>query len=164
MIEHNQIDQNTYVHNDSDDAETSKRIPLLLVTHGHLGAAFIEAMEDVAGIQKDVKSFHISAEDDLDEKKEELACILRNYQDRPGVLILTDMFGGIPSNMAMSEAGVLKNVELISGVNLPMLVKLVNLREKDVLSLHELALEAENRGRHYINLASNVLKSSAGKA
>jgi PTS system mannose-specific IIA component len=136
-------------------------IPLLLVTHGHLGSALIEAMEETIGPQKLVKCFDIEAEDDLDEKKEELACIVKNHFNDKGLLILTDLFGGIPSNMAMNiveNSAKRKMMDLVSGVNLPMLVKIASLRDQDDMDVHILAKKAEDIGRKYINIASDLLE------
>ena len=129
-------------------------IGLVLVTHGALARAFIAALEHVVGPQKNVATVCIEAEDDMEARRREILDAVRAVNDGSGVVLMTDMFGGTPSNLAIS---VMKetNVEVITGVNLPMLIKFASLREGSTLTT--LVTAIQEAGRKYINVASGLL-------
>ena len=129
-------------------------IGLVLVTHGKLAQEFIAAMEHVVGPQKNVKAVCIGPEDDMEERRSEIIDSVAKVDNGQGVAILTDMFGGTPSNLAISVLDQGK-VEVIAGINLPMLIKLASLRGS--ASLTEAVRQAQEAGRKYINVASQLL-------
>jgi len=128
-------------------------IGLVLVTHGHLADELISAMEHVVGPQEKVKAICIGADDNMDQRRSQILSATKNVSTKEGVIIATDMFGGTPSNLAISIMGEEK-VEIISGINLPMLVKFASCREKG--NLHECALRVQEAGRKYINIVSRM--------
>ena len=133
-------------------------IGLVLVTHGHLATEFVIAMEHVVGPQKAIAAIGIGARDDMEERRREIADCVANVDSGEGVIILTDLFGGTPSNLAISlmERG---KVEVIAGVNLPMLIRLDGARKSmDIVSAITAAKEA---GQKYISVASEILGSEA---
>jgi len=133
-------------------------IGLVLVTHGHLATEFVIAMEHVVGPQKAIAAIGIGARDDMEERRREIADCVANVDSGEGVIILTDLFGGTPSNLAISlmERG---KVEVIAGVNLPMLIRLDGARKSmDIVSAITAAKEA---GQKYISVASEILGSDA---
>jgi|TARA_R100001244_G_scaffold20643_12_gene21808 PTS system mannose-specific IIA component len=133
-------------------------IGLVLVTHGHLATEFVIAMEHVVGPQKAIAAIGIGARDDMEERRQEIADCVAKVDSGEGVIILTDLFGGTPSNLAISlmEKG---KVEVIAGVNLPMLIRLDGARKSmDVVSAIAAAKEA---GQKYISVASEILGSDA---
>jgi PTS system mannose-specific IIA component len=133
-------------------------IGLVLVTHGHLATEFVIAMEHVVGAQKAIAAIGIGARDDMEERRQEIADSVAKVDSGDGVIILTDLFGGTPSNLAISlmEKG---KVEVIAGVNLPMLIRLDGARKcMDIVSAIAAAKEA---GRKYISVASEILGSDA---
>ena len=130
-------------------------IGLVLVTHGQLAEAFRYAVEHVVGPQKNFETISIGADDDSARRRSDIINAVARADTGTGVVVLTDMFGGTPSNLAISvmEAG---RVEVIAGMNLPMLIKLTSVRKADNMSG---ALdEAQAAGRKYINVASQVLR------
>lgn len=129
-------------------------IGLVLVTHGKLAQEFIAAMEHVVGPQQNVKAVCIGPEDDMEERRTEIIQSVAKVDNGKGVAILTDMFGGTPSNLAISVLDQGK-VEVIAGINLPMLIKLASLRGSATLT--EAVREAQEAGRKYINVASQLL-------
>ncbi|MEO9633884.1 MAG: PTS sugar transporter subunit IIA [Parasphingorhabdus sp.] len=133
-------------------------IGLVLVTHGHLATEFVIAMEHVVGAQKSIAAIGIGAHDDMEERRQEIADCIAKVDSGEGVIILTDLFGGTPSNLAISlmEKG---KVEVIAGVNLPMLIRLDGARKcMDIVSAISAAKEA---GQKYISVASEILGSDA---
>jgi PTS system mannose-specific IIA component len=129
-------------------------IGLVIVTHGRLALELISALEHVVGPQVNITGVCIGPDDDMEERR---ALILRSVADAEegnGVVLLTDMFGGTPSNLAISIMDQ-ANVEVIAGVNLPMLIKLASVRQTE--SLEEAAQSAQEAGRKYINIASRLL-------
>jgi mannose PTS system EIIA component len=129
-------------------------IGLVLVTHGRLAEEFIHALEHVVGKQTQMEAICIGPEDRMDHRRADIADSIARVDEGAGVMVLTDMFGGTPSNLAISllEEG---KVEVVAGLNLPMLVKLARVR-KDC-NLHKAASAAQDAGRKYINIASQVL-------
>ena len=130
-------------------------IGLVLVTHGRLAEELIAATEHVVGAQRGVRAICIGPDDDMEQRRKDILQAVGDVDDGGGgVILLTDMFGGTPSNLAISiidEA----NVEVIAGVNLPMLIKLASVRESE--SLKEAVTSAQDAGRKYINVASALL-------
>jgi len=129
-------------------------IGLVLVTHGGLAHEFRLALEHVVGPQNQMDTISIGPDDDMEKRRLEILKAVAGVNTGSGVILLTDMFGGTPSNLAISvmEAG---SIEVVAGVNLPMLIKLASIRGDDDM---ELALvEAQESGRKYINVASQVL-------
>ena len=134
-------------------------IGVVLVTHGRLAAEFIEALEHVVGEpQKNMAAVCIGPDDDMEKRRREIVDSVARADEGDGVVLLTDMFGGTPSNLAISvlDQG---RVEVIAGVNLPMLIKLVGLRNSG--SLATAVAEAQRAGRKYINVASQLLTDKA---
>ena len=134
-------------------------IGLVLVTHGHLAVEFRSAMEHVVGPQDNVEAIAIGPDDDMEQRRTDIMSAIGRADSGDGVILLTDMFGGTPSNLAISvmESA---NVEVLAGVNLPMLIKLASVR--DCKTLKEAAEEAQEAGRKYINVASDVLFGESG--
>jgi len=129
-------------------------IGVVIVTHGHLAQAFVAAAEHVLGPQRQMAAIAIGPEDDMATRRRDILEAVRGVDDGEGVIILTDMFGGTPSNLAISVMNETK-VEVIAGVNLPMLIKLAVERERAPLA--KTAALAQEAGRHYIRLASAEL-------
>ncbi len=129
-------------------------IGLVLVTHGGLAAEFRAALEHVVGPQQQIETVSIGPEDDVECRRRDIVDAVAKVDDGSGVILLTDMFGGTPSNLAISvmETG---RVEVIAGTNLPMLIKLASVRPDR--SLADAVNEAREAGRKYINVASQVL-------
>ncbi|WP_159586776.1 MULTISPECIES: PTS sugar transporter subunit IIA [Chelativorans] len=129
-------------------------IGIVLVTHGRLAEEFRHAVEHVVGPQENLETVSIGAEDDMEQRRRDIVDAVSRADTGAGVIILTDMFGGTPSNLAISvmDAG---RVEVVAGMNLPMLIKLSSVRAGNdmVLALEE----AQTAGRKYINVASQVL-------
>ena len=133
-------------------------IGLVLVTHGRLASEFIVAMEHVVGPQEKVAAICIGPDDDMEERRGQIAQAIKAVDDGTGVIVLTDLFGGTPSNLAISLMKSDK-IEVIAGVNLPMLIRLEGARKAvDVRSAVAAAREA---GRKYISVASEILGEAA---
>ena len=130
-------------------------IGIVLVTHGRLAAEFIAALEHVVGPQRSIGAICIGPDDDMEQRRKDILEGVAAVDEGDGVVLLTDMFGGTPSNLAISVMDA-ANVEVIAGVNLPMLIKLASVREGS--SLSAAANSAQKAGRQYINLASGLLK------
>ncbi|MBO6717111.1 MAG: PTS sugar transporter subunit IIA [Rhizobiaceae bacterium] len=129
-------------------------IGIVLVTHGQLAEEFRHAVEHVVGPQENLETVSIGADDDMEQRRRDIMAAVKKAGAGSGVIILTDMFGGTPSNLAISlmKPG---SVEVVAGVNLPMLIKLTSVRRNDNMAA---ALEeAQAAGRKYINVASQVL-------
>ncbi len=129
-------------------------IGMVLVTHGRLAAELVAALEHVVGPQDAVVSVCIGPDDDMEKRRKEILTGIASVDDGSGVVLLTDMFGGTPSNLAIS---VLEkaNVEVIAGVNLPLLIKLASVRKTE--SLADAVASAQEAGRKYISVASGLL-------
>ncbi len=125
-------------------------IGLVLVTHGRLGEEFIAALEHVVGKQMQAKAISIGPEDDMTQRRDEILAAVKSVETGKGVIVLTDMFGGTPSNLAISIMEHAK-VEVVSGVNLPMLIKFASARASE--TLHNAAVQAQDAGKKYINIA-----------
>lgn len=129
-------------------------IGLVVVTHGKLALEFIAATEHVVGKQKDIEAICIEPDDDMERRREDILAAVQRVDSGGGVALLTDMFGGTPSNLAISIMGKVP-VEVVAGINLPMMVKLASIRSATPLA--EAVLVAQEAGRKYINVASNLL-------
>jgi len=129
-------------------------IGVVLVTHGRLAQEFIDALVHVVGPQQNIAAVCIGPDDDMDQRRREIVESVAAVDGGKGVVLLTDMFGGTPSNLAISvlDQG---RIEVVAGVNLPMLIKLASLRGKE--SLATVITEAQAAGRKYINVASQLL-------
>ena len=130
-------------------------IGLVLVTHGGLADEFLAAMEHIVGPQEQIEVISIGAEDDMDQRRADIVSAVEKADSGKGVILLTDMFGGTPSNLAISLLDN-KMVEVVAGLNLPMLIKLASVRVDK--SLNEAADDAQSAGRKYINTASRLLQ------
>lgn len=133
-------------------------IGIVVVSHGRLADEFVSAAEHVLGPQDQMRAVAIGPNDDMEEKRADIIEAVRSVDRGEGVVILTDMFGGTPSNLAISVINQVKT-EVIAGVNLPMLIKLAEVRGR--VSLPEAALAAQEAGRRYIRVASVELAGSA---
>lgn len=131
-------------------------IGLILVTHGRLADELKAAMEHVVGPQDKVLTVCIGPDDHIEARRNQIHDSIASVDDGDGVIVLTDMFGGTPSNLAMSMMG-REGVEVLSGVNLPMLVKLAKTRSAK--SLSDCVLSAQAAGRKYITAASHIMPS-----
>jgi PTS system mannose-specific IIA component len=134
-------------------------IGMVLVTHGRLAAEFIDALEHILGPQENVAAICIGPDDDMEQRREDILRSVAEVDDGDGAVVLTDMFGGTPSNLAISIMKEAK-VEVIAGVNLPMLIKLSDMREGH--SMAEAVEQAQESGRKYINVASSLLGEKGG--
>lgn len=129
-------------------------IGIVLVTHGNLADEFLSAMQHVVGQQQQIATACIGPNDDMNERREDILAKVKDVDSGEGVIVLTDMFGGTPSNLAISIMDKV-NVEVIAGINLPMLVKLNTLRKEK--SLKEAVVGAKDAGIKYITIASELL-------
>lgn len=133
-------------------------IGLVLVTHGRLAEEFVVAMEHVVGKQEKIASICIGPEDDMEGRRADIAAAIASVDSGRGVIVLSDLFGGTPSNLAISlmEAG---RIEVIAGINLPMLIRLGSARK--TMKVTEAVAAARDAGRKYITVASEVLGEAA---
>ena len=132
-------------------------IGLVIVTHGGLASEFLAAMEHVVGPQRGVAAICIGPEDDMELRRADIAAAVARVDDGAGVILLTDLFGGTPSNLAISllKAG---EIEVIAGVNLPMLIRLESARKS--MNIVEAVSAARDAGQKYISIASELLGST----
>ena len=133
-------------------------IGLVLVTHGRLASEFITAMEHVVGPQESIEGICIDADDDMEARRADIAAAIAKVDGGKGVIILTDLFGGTPSNLAIS---LMKSdqIEVIAGVNLPMLIRLEGARK--AMGVRAAVAAAREAGRKYISVASEILGEAA---
>lgn len=133
-------------------------IGLVLVTHGQLAAEFVRAMEHVLGPQAAIVPICIGPEDDMEARRGDIAAAIATVDAGRGVIVLTDLFGGTPSNLAISlmEPG---RIEVIAGVNLPMLIRLEGARK--MMKVQAAVAAARDAGKKYISVASEVLGAAA---
>lgn len=129
-------------------------IGLVIVTHGDLAKEFLAALEHVHGPQKQVAAIPIDPNDDMETRRNEILEAVKDVDSGQGAILLTDMFGGTPSNLAISVMEQTK-VEVVAGVNLPMLIKLTSIRGDS--NMEEAISEAQEAGRKYISVASKIL-------
>lgn len=131
-------------------------IGLVIVTHGRLAVEFISAMEHVVGPQANVQAVCIGAEDDMEARREDIRSAAAKVDDGEGVIILTDMFGGTPSNLSISLLNE-GHMEVIAGANLPMLIRLASVRRTKDLA--DAVAAAQEAGQKYIHVASQLLSA-----
>lgn len=133
-------------------------IGMILVTHGHLAEEFVQAMEHVVGHQEAVMTVCIGPNDDMERRRNEIRDAIAKVDSGEGAIILTDLFGGTPSNLAISlmQAG---KVEVIAGINLPMLIRLAGARK--TMKIDAAIVAAREAGRNYITIASEFLGQDA---
>ena len=133
-------------------------IGLVLVTHGRLAEEFVTAMEHVVGPQRAIATVCIGPNDDMEARRAEIAAAIVRVRGEQGVILLTDLFGGTPSNLAISlmEPG---SVEVIAGINLPMLIRLESARRS--MTVRDAVRAAKEAGQKYISVASELLGTSA---
>jgi len=133
-------------------------IGLVLVTHGRLAIEFVTAMEHVVGPQSAIEPICIGPDDDMEARRTDIAAAIAKVDEGRGVIVLTDLFGGTPSNLAISlmETG---RVEVIAGINLPMLIRLEGARR--TMNVVGAVAAARDAGRKYISVASEVLGEAA---
>jgi mannose PTS system EIIA component len=146
------------VHRGRDWDNKQRMIGLVLVTHGRLASEFVTAMEHVVGPQERVEAIAIGPEDDMEARRADIATAIAKVDDGKGVIVLTDLFGGTPSNLAISllERG---RVEVIAGINLPMLIRLASARK--TMKVVDAVIAAREAGRKYIAVASEALGEAA---
>ena len=132
-------------------------IGMVLVTHGALAEEFRAALEHVVGAQENLATICIGPDDDMEKRREDIVDAIVKVDTGHGVALLTDMFGGTPSNLAISLLEKDK-VEVVAGINLPMLIKLASIRDNEPLNVA--VLEARDAARKYISVASEVLAGS----
>jgi PTS system mannose-specific IIA component len=135
-------------------------IGMVLVTHGRLADEFRAAMEHVVGPQEAVATISIGPDDDMEKRRQDIVNAISDVDQGRGVVLLTDMFGGTPSNLAISLLERDK-VEVVAGINLPMLIRLATVREK--MPLAEAVASAQEAARKYISVASQVLGGAQEK-
>ncbi|WP_230529873.1 PTS sugar transporter subunit IIA [Microvirga roseola] len=129
-------------------------IGMVLVTHGQLATEFKAALEHVVGPQEQLETITIGPDDDMETRRKDIMAAVSRVNSGQGVVVLTDMFGGTPSNLALSCMNG-QSVEVVAGINLPMLIKLASVRDEETLS--DAVCHAQEAGRKYINIASRVL-------
>jgi PTS system mannose-specific IIA component len=132
-------------------------IGLVLVTHGRLAIEFRAALEHVVGPQQQTEVVTIGPDDDVEQRRKDIVAAVERVDSGDGVAILTDMFGGTPSNLAISVMN-RPNVEVLAGINMPMLVKFAKVRNECLLA--DAVAAAQTAGRKYVTIASRIL---AGK-
>lgn len=129
-------------------------IGIVLVTHGRLAAEFVSALEHVVGPQENIEAICIGPDDDMEKRRQDIMGAAKAVDTGEGVAVLTDMFGGTPSNLAISIMDKAR-VEVIAGLNLPMLIKLASVRK--TMKLADAVEAAQQAGTKYINVASKLL-------
>ncbi|MEZ5935122.1 MAG: PTS sugar transporter subunit IIA [Alphaproteobacteria bacterium] len=132
-------------------------IGLVLVTHGRLAEEFISATQHVVGPQDNMRAISMGPDDDSEQRRQDIMDAVAEVDTGDGVIVLTDLFGGTPSNLAISIMDK-AHVEVIAGVNLPMLIKLASVRNTE--SLEQAVVSAQEAGKKYINVASTLLNVS----
>jgi len=129
-------------------------IGMVLVTHGRLATEFRAALEHVVGPQMQVETVTIMPEDDMEQRRKDIIAAIQAVESGSGVILLTDMFGGTPSNLAISVMEG-SRVDVVAGINLPMLIKLASVRDQS--TLEQAVVQAQDAGRKYISVASRIL-------
>jgi PTS system mannose-specific IIA component len=136
-------------------------IGIVLVAHGRLAAEFHAVLEHVAGPQKQIESIAVGPNDDVEQRRQDIISAITRVDRGAGVVVLTDMFGGTPCNLAISVMNGF-NIEVIAGVNLAMLIKLAAARK--TLSLEQVVIQAQEAGRKHIYVARQVLEVRSTRA
>lgn len=132
-------------------------IGLVIVTHGKLAEEFLNVAEQISGKQEGIETVCIAEKDNIEEKRQELLKKIKKTDHGKGVIILTDLFGGTPSNIAISAAQS-DNIEALTGINLPLLIELLTLRSQSGNDLQTAAQKAQEAGRKYIHAATSLLE------
>lgn len=132
-------------------------IGLVIVTHGKLAEEFLNVAEQISGKQEGIETVCIAEKDNIEEKRQELLKKVKKSDGGDGVIILTDLFGGTPSNIAIAAAQN-ENVEALTGINLPLLIELLTLRGQKDCDLQTAAQKAQEAGRKYIHAATSLLE------
>lgn len=130
-------------------------IGIVIVTHGRLAQEFAAAMQHVVGKQDHLIPISIGPEDDMEQRRQDIADAIKNANTGNGVIVCTDLFGGTPSNLSISLMDSKAKIEVIAGVNLPMLIKLAAVRSTEPVA--RAILSVRDAGRKYINVASDLL-------
>jgi PTS system mannose-specific IIA component len=141
-------------------APDADAIGLVIVSHGALGTAMLDALEHIVGAQARVAAIGIGPEDDVAQRRAEILAAIEAADGGRGVIVMTDMFGGTPSNLALAALS-RQGVEVIAGVNLPMLIKFASVRADKTLP--DAIAAVQEAGRKYINVASSFLPVGTGK-
>ena len=126
-------------------------IGIVIVSHFNIASEFLSVLEHIVGKQENIETISIFPDDDVEKKRKEIIKAIKNVDQNKGVVVLTDMFGGTPSNLAISVMDEEK-VEVVAGVNLPMLIKISSLRNKS--NIKDLIKKSQESGRKYMNVAS----------
>ncbi len=126
-------------------------IGVVLVSHANIAKEMLNVIEHIVGPQDKILAISIFPNDDMKKKRTEIVESVKKVESGKGVIVLTDMFGGTPSNLAISVMEDEK-IEVVAGVNLPMLIKMMSVRDKK--SIKELIKISQESGRKYINVAS----------
>lgn len=134
---------------------------IVIIAHGNLATEMCSVLEHVVGPQKQIKAIDIGPDDNIEQRRDDLLKAIADVNTGKGVIICTDMFGGTPSNMAISTIDQ-QPVEVLAGFNLPALVKLASVRDKT--NMTEAVKQAHEAGRKYMNVASQLLAASPDKA
>ena len=134
-------------------------IGIILITHGGIGMELLSALEHIVGKQENIATIGIKPSDKVEKKRIEIIEAVNKVRGEGGVVLMTDMFGGTPSNLAISVMNE-PNVEVLAGANLPMLIQLARIREDTTLI--KAVKEAKEAGQKYINLASELLAERNG--
>ncbi len=134
---------------------------IVIVTHGKLAENFISVTEHVVGKQEQIAAVGIEPDDDSNGARERILTAIKKVDTGGGVVVLTDMFGGTPSNLAISVMDA-NNIEVIAGVNLPMMIKLTSVRGK--VSMSEAVEQAQEAAKKYINVAGNMLSGKVANS
>ncbi|MDA8403969.1 MAG: PTS fructose transporter subunit IIA [Desulfobacteraceae bacterium] len=132
---------------------------IVIVTHGKLGEILLETSEIILNAKPEaVAAVSINLAENVEKLRQKIETAIKSVNANAGILILTDMFGGTPSNLSYSflEEG---RTEVISGVNLPVLLKAINLQKK-AMEIHQMAKTIEDYGKKSISLASDILKGN----
>ena len=126
-------------------------IGIVIVSHSNIASEFLSVLKHIVGKQENIEAISIFPDDDVEKKRKEIIKAIKNVDQNKGVVVLTDMFGGTPSNLAISVMDEEK-VEVVAGVNLPMLIKISSLRNKS--NIKDLIKKSQESGRKYMNVAS----------
>ncbi len=133
-------------------------IGIVLVAHGNLAQEYATVLEQIVGKQERVFAVGMAPNDNMEQRRSEILEKIKQADDGSGVIVMTDMFGGTPSNLAISLLDKIP-IEVIAGFNLPMLIKLAGIRK--TMKMKEAVLETQEAGKRYIHVASQILSSES---
>ena len=131
-------------------------IGIIILAHGKLGQELINVAEKITGPQKNLLALSIDADDSFEKTSENLKKIIKTADEGQGILIFTDLFGGTPSNLALSVLA-LSTVEVLTGINLPMLIKALSSRTEETQTLDKIVHIVQEAGKKYIQIANDIL-------